>query len=182
MTPDEDVKRPTPPAGRHVETLRDSQREARAVLDQQLATLSEVHEKAMRTVRVTVLLLGVVFSAVTFPAGTTYVNWLTLFGTVSLTLAILFGLWTYASSSPEIGPSTNHFEEAYSEGYTEAEWRTFLLVGYTKWIASAEELNSANARMLTVCQALLGLGVLLLTVGTVLVVFGHLDPVIRVGA
>lgn len=161
---------PAPPAGRHIETLRTSQVEARSVLDQQLSTLSDIDAKAMRTVRIALLLLGIVLSATAFPDETVFVTWLTIPGLVSISVSILFGLLTYTSPDPTVGPSTDYFEDVRVEPYSEAEWRTLLLSGYIEWIGDVEELNSSNARTLILSQISLGIGVALLIGGTILAI------------
>lgn len=87
----------TPPNGRHVETLRVTQAEAREVLAHQLETLSDIDDKAMRTVRIALVVFGIVLSASTFPNGTAFVNWVTVGGAVSLILSILCGIGTYGA-------------------------------------------------------------------------------------
>ena len=168
MTPDSDERPATPPAGRHIETLRTSQIEARSVLDQQLSTLSDIDEKALRTVRIALLLLGIVLSATAFPDRAVFVIWLTIPGIVSISVSILFGLLTYTSPDPTVGPSTDFFEDVRVEPYSEAEWRTLLISGYVEWIGDVEELNSSNARTLIFSQLSLGIGVAFLTTGTIL--------------
>jgi len=86
-----------------VEVLRSGREEARVVLDHQLQLLSETHTKALRTVRITGVVFGLILSTATFLNVSRFVNILTIGGVGCLVLAILSGLVTYNTSSPEFG-------------------------------------------------------------------------------
>lgn len=171
--------RPTePPSGRHVRTLRITRKEAREVLDTQLATITDIDEKAMRTVRIALLLVGIALSASAFPNAVMLVNWVTISAVFSLVLSILCGIVTYGASNPAVGVSRRYLTEAREVPYTEAEWLTLVIAGYDEWIADAEQLTTSNVRTLTASQLFLGCGLVLLTTGVLLGLLGHLDPVI----
>jgi hypothetical protein len=127
--------------------------------------LSEMHTKALRMVRITVLVFGLVLSASTLPETARYVNRFTVAGIGSLALSILLGLVTYSISNAELGVGPNYLLDAQTMSYEEAEWLDVLLGGYREWIADMERLNRSNTLALTVTQTVLGIGVVLLTVG-----------------
>lgn len=180
MTADWDTRSTAPP-GRHVQTLRVTREESRDVLDTQLEKISSIDEKALRTIRNAVLLLGIALSTGALPNGASLVNWATLGGTISITLSILSGIVTYVTSNPSVGVGSAYLTEAREVPYTEAEWLTLVIAGYSEWIADAEQLATSNVRTLTISQFFLGCGIVLLTVGTLLGLFGHLDPAVSLG-
>jgi len=77
--------------------------EARAVIEAQNATMSDIDDKAMRTVRLNAVLLGLLVTGVQFAPG--------LFTTVALQVAFVFlisstvcGIITYNESDLYVGP------------------------------------------------------------------------------
>lgn len=153
-------------ADSHVEVLRSGREEARIVLDHQIQLLDGLQTKAVRTVRVTGLVFGLVLSAGTLPGASRFVNEFTLAGAGTLALTLLSGLVTYSASDPEVGVGPQQLADARTGEYDEAEWFDALVTGYEDWIMEMKELNDGNARMLTYTQVLLGIGVFLLTIGT----------------
>lgn len=148
-----------------VEVLRSGREEARIVLDHQLQMLDDMHTKAVRTVRITVLVLGLALSATAFPDATKFSNWFTLIGVGTLAVAILSGLVVYTAPDPKVGVGPLYLSELRTSGYDESEWFGALIEGYEEWIVDMEELNRSNARLLGYTQGLLGLGVVLLLAG-----------------
>jgi hypothetical protein len=154
-----------------VDVLRSGREEARVVLDHQLQLLSEIHTKAMRTVRITILVLSVVLSAAAFSEARRFVNWSTVAGVGCLAGAILTGLVTYSASDPDFGAGPDYLLSARTSTYDKTDWLELLIEGYEDWIHDMEELNDGNARMLTYTQMFLGIGVVLIAVGILTVVF-----------
>lgn len=148
-----------------VDVLRSGREEARVVLDYQLQLLSEMHTKAMKTVRVTVLVLGVVLSATTFPEARRFINWFTVAGVGCLAGSFLLGLVTYSASDPDFGVGPDYLFDVGTSTYDSRDWLRLLLQGYENWIQAMEELNDGNARMLTYTQLFLGIGVALIAAG-----------------
>lgn len=156
---------PAPPDGTAVETLRTTRAEAQDVLARQLETLDDVDDKAMRTVRITLVVLSILVSATAFRVSRQFVNAFTVLGMASLVLAVLIGLWTYGSSSLEIGTSREYVAEVLEAPYSEKEWLAVLLAGYHEWIEDVSRLNATNARLLTLVQGFAGLGIVLISLG-----------------
>lgn len=156
-------------AASEIEVLRSGRDEARVVLNHQLQLLSETHTKAIRTVRITGIVSGLVLSTATFLEASQFVNIFTIGGIGCLVLAILSGLVTYSTSGPEFGVGTRYLLDARTESYDEPEWFNVLLDGYRQWIGEMEQLNATNSRLLAATQLFLGFGVLLLTAGVTVV-------------
>lgn len=148
-----------------VEVLRSGREEARVVLDHQLQFLSEMHTKALRTVRITILVFGLVLSATAFPRSEQYLNPFTVAGIGSLASSILFGLVTYSVSNSQLGVGPNYLLDARTMSYRESEWLDLLLSGYSEWIEDMERLNDSTIVALTTTQIFLGIGVVFLVLG-----------------
>lgn len=152
-------------ANSDVEVLRSGREEARVVLDHQIQLLNETHAKAVRTVRITGVVFGLVLSMATIPAVGQFVNEFTVAGIGLLVLAILSGLVTYTASRPEFGVGEDYLLDARVGSYSEPEWFGVLLEGYREWIEYMENLNDRNSKLLTSTQLFLGLGIALLAAG-----------------
>lgn len=138
------------------------------VLNRQIDTLNDIDDKAMRTVRITLVVVSVLFSAATVPEARRFLNALTAAGTACLVASILVGLLTYSSSDAETGVGPTYLVDARRGRYSEREWLVVLLAGYAEWIDDMGRLNETNARLLSLTQACTGLGVLLLAIGVAL--------------
>ena len=148
-----------------VEVLRSGREEARVVLDHQLQLLSEMHTEAFRTVRLTVLVPGLLVSVTTLPDADRFVNLFTIVGGSCLLLAILFGLGAYSVSNPTIGIGTGYLRDVREVPYCESEWLNLLLRGYQRWIETVERSNRCNMLALVVTRLFLGGGIVLIAVG-----------------
>ncbi|WP_135823540.1 hypothetical protein [Halorussus ruber] len=148
-----------------VAVLRSGREEARVVLNHQLDALSDLHTKAVRTVRITGVVLGLVLSAATLPGARRFANGFTLAGVGALAVTLLTGLVAYSASDPKVGIGPQYLSNIRTGNYGEEEWFDALVSGYENWIEEMEELNDGNARMLTVTQLCLGVAVMLLATG-----------------
>lgn len=148
-----------------VEVLRSRCKEARVVLNHQLEALSDLHGKAIRTVRITGVVFGLVLSAATLPGARRFANGFIFAGIGALAVTLLVGLVAYSASDPKVGIGPRYLSGIRTGNYSEVEWFDALVGGYENWIVEMEELNDGNARMLTFTQVLLGIAVVLLAVG-----------------
>lgn len=146
-----------------LEALRLTRKESRAVLDHQIATLNDLDDKAMRTVRTDVILLGILASAAGI-AGPERLNQLDVVVQIlslaaggCLFLSAIVGTGVYAVSDLSVGIGPSYRSEIRSQGYTEREWLEILLGDYDHWTNSMRQINENNAFYLTVTQALLAL-------------------------
>ena len=126
------------PSERDPETLRITLEEARSTLADQQQSLADMDEKAMRTVRVSVLTLGILLTATTLPWVARVWNVITVAGTVLLTVSILVGILTYSISRVEHGLGAAFFREIRENPYAVEEWLELIL-------AASEEMCSRMA-------------------------------------
>lgn len=142
--------------------------EARCALDHQIAKVKDIDDKALRTVRIAVVFLGVVLSVAQFRGARTFVNAWTLAGSSLLVASIGFGVLTYTVSEPDFGPGPNYIDRLLESDPDSNEWRVTLLEGFGDWMEHTRDVNVENARLLLVTQLCLILGVLLIGGGIAL--------------
>lgn len=141
--------------GEHPEpaVLRSACEESRAVLDEQLAKLEDIGDKAIWTVRSAILVLGLVVSAASLGDAATLRRLhagalgLAALGTLSLLVACGFGLGTYFGMNRVTGIGSDYRRFAASDTPAEAAWLLALLHGYDDWIrevAGATDRSGTN--------------------------------------
>lgn len=155
-----------------VEALRLTRKESRAVLDHQIATLNDLDDKAMRTVRTDVVLLGILASAagVAGPERLDQLDFgvqaLSILAGGCLFLSAIVGTGIYVASDLTYGIGGSYRDEISREGYSERDWLKVLLRDYDAWTDSMRETNENNAFHLTVAQGLLVAALLFLSGAT----------------
>jgi hypothetical protein len=148
------------------ESLIVSHEEARAVLGYQIELLSDIDDKALRSVRIVTVLLGLLISAVSIASTPTqFVNFFTILGTGLLFCSLIVGVLTYTVAAPNFGPGPDYFWTEIDQTNSERRTRRQLLHKYGDWISSNQQLLRVNSSYLFVTQLLLIGGLLLFTVG-----------------
>lgn len=153
------------PEGRDIEILRVSLEQARATLEGQQRSLADMDNKAMRSVRITLVTLGILFSAATFSNAGPFVNRLTIWGGAFLTLSIIAGIITYSISRVEHGIGTDYLNDVRKNSYTEEEWLELVLAGYEEMCSSMRNLNKWERRLMSATLAFLAIGILFISIG-----------------
>lgn len=107
----------TPESESNPETLRVALEESRRTFDNQLALTDEIDDKAMRTVRTAVIVLGLLVSAAGIAPDGTFSD-LQFFpiamgglGAGFLVVAVIVGIGTYEVTNVPFGISADHREE-----------------------------------------------------------------------
>ena len=137
------------------ESLERTLDRAKSVLDGQLTTLDAVQEKAIRIVRVEVVLLGVTASLTQLVPQTPSVNvWLTASGAL-LVASIITGIFTSSSSSPDFGPGPDYVRPNIDSGDANDDVYLELLQGYSEAISYNKVVMNDNARYVFITQILL---------------------------
>ncbi|MFC3477320.1 hypothetical protein [Halobacterium litoreum] len=156
-----------------VEVLRSACEESRAVLNDQLTELSDIGDKALWTVRTSMIVLGVVVSAASLGDANTLrrlhpgIQFLAAGGIALVLAASVYGLGTYfvADRVRGVGPNYRHRAR---DGLSEREWRRALLDGYGKWTTEMEVITSYYGAHLFRAQTVLVSGVFVLVLAAVL--------------
>lgn len=144
--PDEKEPRPT---GQEVMV-----EETRRVLDRQADEIEHIDNKAARTVRYIVLILGVLASAYSFAPGSLSPTWITGLGVIALSFAMLVGVFTYTNTRIWVGaPSTALSLDADVDPPAAAVWGE-LLQEYPSKVNANRDLITGDAAGLFVTQLL----------------------------
>jgi len=158
--------------------------ESRLVLDRQIDLLSEIDDKAMRTVRSSVLILGIAVSALSIggselvdqlvapavenrmfpsfpipPHAAFVVGYATLSG-LSLSFSIFIGTGIYTVSHVPLGMPDGERIRPFKEAISGAKWEQEIVSSHTNWIQHDldPEIHN-NSSWLSVVQLLLLFGI-----------------------
>lgn len=148
-----------------IEALRVTHEESRAVLDHQIALQKDLDDKAIRTVRLALVLIAFVVSVAQLmgPDRVTPqeigVLLSVVAGTFGLSLAVFIGLGVYVETDVPFGIGPGHREEVTPLVYSEREWLEVLLAEYDEWTDDAIVSNDLNAAWLGRAQASMAIGV-----------------------
>lgn len=138
------------------------------VLDNQLETLTDIDDKAVRTVRVQVILLGAIASAAQIASKNIPVNIWMKVGGVLLLGSIVGGIFTYTVSDGRAGPEPEDVSTILATHATKSSVYLQLLEEYREAIADNREILEDNGRYIFYTQLLLVLGILSGGVGVLL--------------
>lgn len=134
--------------------------EARTVIDHQIDTLSDIDDKALRTVRLTVVLVGVLATAIELNVVQNLDDTLLVVGGGMLFLSMLIGMTTYGESNLYLGPNKSYINTLAASDFDDETWDEDLLTTMGEWIEDNYDEISWNARLLTYTQAALLMGLL----------------------
>jgi hypothetical protein len=141
--------------------------EARAVLEAQRETLADMDTKAVRTVRITVILMGVLLSAWRVEAG--LLNPLfAIVGGLALVGSLATGTFTYSESELYLRPNETYVERLADNEYDGDDWEQELLRNFGRWIDENATEIRFNGRLLSVTQTLFVVGVVAVSASVVL--------------
>lgn len=147
------------------ETLSFLYEDARRVIDHQIEYLSDIDDKAMRTVRITTVLIAILLLATRLDSTGHLVNPLTVLGASFLLSSIGVGIFTYTASNTHFGPGSEYYDHVLANPRTAPHWRTETLRSYADWIENNSTVNARNGTYLLVCQLLLYIGILCVSAG-----------------
>jgi len=138
-----------------VEALRAACEEAKGTLDHQMSWLQQMDTKAVKILRATLVLIGLLLTALSVSVRSNsvdisqFVNAFTLAGGLALVFASVGAAVTYIASSYEAGISKRDLEEALDNNYDEEKLHTQLVGGYANWIQFNQYVLQYNAILLT---------------------------------
>lgn len=109
--------------------------------------MADIDDKAMRTVRLTAVLVGVLVAAVQFDPGMFH-DELLLTGVSLLVISIVLGIITYDESNLYLGPRGEYIEELSSHEFEDELWDRDLLETFAGMVAENYDDIQWNARLL----------------------------------
>lgn len=152
-----------------IEALERNLDRAESVLEEQLRVLADTDDKAVRTVRVEVILLGAIASATQITRQTVPINiWMKVSGALVIG-SIVAGIFTYSTSNPDFGPGPKYVYPNFENGDGRSEIYARLLKGYAKAIAHNRAEVNDSGRYLFVTQILLVAGIVTGGIGVLIV-------------
>lgn len=157
--------------GSATKALVRTREESRAVLNLQIDELNSIDDKAMRTVRTSIITLSILVSAGGIAASSSSLSALPDAAIISaaisgivLLLAVFAGMVTYSASEVEYGISDTHRQELAESNWTSREWEAFLINEYEGWIGEMKSTNRTNERLLSGTMLLLAGGMLAIAI------------------
>lgn len=133
--------------------------EARAVLEAQNDTMSDIDSKAMRTVRFNVLLIGVLITATRFAGTGVFQTELLFLSVGSLVISPILGIVTYNESYLFVGAQGSYIERLAHGTPSDVRWDLDLLVTFSGMISENANELEWNSWLLTLTQGALILGI-----------------------
>lgn len=137
-----------------IEALRVTREESRIALEHQIAMQKDLDEKALRTVRLSLVLLALIVSVAPLmdPDRVTSLDIETLLsvaaGVLALSITVFIGLGVYVETDVPVGIGPGH-RRVQTQAYTEREWLDVLLDEYDDWTDDATASNDLNALWLS---------------------------------
>ena len=141
--------------------------EARSVLDAQNTTMQDIDDKAMRTVRVIVLLISLLVAGLQYRPEL-FDPLVLAVSTALLVGAVLAGIATYDESNLYVGPRGEYIEDLAASEFEDAPWEQDLLETFAGMIAENYDNIQRNARYLRATNGLLALGIIVAGVAIVI--------------
>lgn len=160
--------------------------EGRHVLEAQKTDIDDIDDKALRTVRVTALLLGAGATGVRVIGAANVNHHVAVLSISSFLLSLMFGVIVYNESSEVIGPKSSYLGRLRRNDMN-APWEQDLLIQFEGWIDSNQTIVEFNGYLLVACQLFFILGVafgtsalLNLGFGQILLLFAGLLSVVLI--
>ncbi|OLZ39338.1 hypothetical protein A6E15_18295 [Natrinema saccharevitans] len=148
-----------------LEALRFICEESRNVIDHQINDLNDIDDKALRTVRITMVVIGFVVAAAQVENADPIFNPITTLGSTFLILSIISGVITYSASNLDLGPGPNYLSDVIQKANSEKKERIEATQSYAYWMYKNEGVVRRNGWYLVITQLLLVVGLLLLAYG-----------------
>ncbi|WP_121821837.1 hypothetical protein [Halostella salina] len=164
----EGSKEPNESDGWESQRLQTTYEEARCVLEAQQQTVADIDDKAMRTVRITIVLIGILISAREIAGADAFSGVSVRLGGGFLFASLCFGVYTYSESSVHVGPTKRYIHQLVEDDFDQdVSWDEDLLRTYAVWIDENGTTTWLNARLLLITQLALLSGVALIGYGVV---------------
>ena len=142
--------------------LETTYREARTVLEAQNSVLGDIDTKALQTVRLNVVLIGIVIAAAEIVGPEVFADgWLTL-GILALLGSVFLGMITYSESDSYLGPNKEYITQLVYDEFDDTSWDRDLVETYAEWIDLNSDIVRWNGSLLEGAQGLLLVGLILI--------------------
>lgn len=178
------------PVDDDLEALRTAYRECRSNLDHQIAAGSDIDDKAAHTLRIQVLLFGLIGTGLSIAVRgidslpdessqriiDSLTNILTVGSSGVLLLSMFFAIWAYTDTKFHTGISRDHVYNVLQEDATERTVLHEWLWRYRYWSFVNEKVLSKDATILFVSHSMLFIGIIIFMVGVFAPLIGFHVP------
>lgn len=147
--------------------------EAREVVDSQIGVLSDLDDKAMWTLRMSVLVFGLLLTALSLAVRAEvgdlerFVNLFTVLGVGALLNGMLFSVVAYTHTEFKPGPSGRDVRNLLEQDLEVGRYRESVLRSYEHWIRHNRHSIERDSTLLFLCQVLFIGGITLLATGII---------------
>lgn len=139
--------------------LETAHREARAVIEEQRQVIGDIDAKAMYTVRVVVVIVGVIVAAVRISGPEMFAAGYLTVGLGLMLVSLAFGVVTYSESNLFLGPNDTYLRQLVDADVDAETWEEDLCLRMSDWIAENDGDLRRNSWLLFLTQGSLLLGV-----------------------
>lgn len=146
-------------------------KEAQQTLDYQIQSLNDIDTKASKILRINVLLIGVLLSALSIAARdpsvevADFINIYTKVGVLSLILSTATAAWTYTASDYDVGISPENIADSLERELTKYQFEMVMAKSYARWIDFNNSTNIRNVPLITATNLLVVTALIFLTLG-----------------
>lgn len=164
------------------EIIQGTREEARRTLQKQLQTLDDIDNKAIRILRVNLIIISIILTVVSTSATTELVDFTTLvnlytgIGVLFLLSSTAFAALTYTGSDMMAGLAANEVRNILQSNYDVDEYQEELLYGYANWIDFNYETNVRNLPLITLTNLFIIWGMTFFALGVANGLFTNLSP------
>jgi hypothetical protein len=132
--------------------------ECKQVLDAQKSDIDDLDDKALRTVRITAILLAGGATGIEIIGVGNVNDGIAAVSVFSFLISLVFGVIVYNESDELIGPKASYLTKM-RENSMKKSWDDDFLYQLENWVDSNQEIVEFNGYLLMVCQFFFILGV-----------------------
>jgi hypothetical protein len=167
------------------EALERLTEESKQTLKYQIDSLNDIDSKAISILRVNVLLIGLLFTAASFVADSSFNlesldNWAFYTGIISLLLSSALAALTYTASDSEVGIESEKIEKVIDADLSHREFEIAAAQSHIRWIWFNNRTNVINALLITLTNLALIIGLSHLAFGVYLALDGTYSGLIGI--
>lgn len=139
--------------------------EARSVLNHQINQIENIDDKALRSVRITILILGLIAAAGRFEDSGEILNMFTLGSVIILFASVIICVTIYIYSPSVFGPGPEYIAQSLEERQSERKERIDALEASADWMVENNMIVEFLGKWFFRSQVLLAIGLFFLLVG-----------------